>query len=332
MYKQIIRKFIDSLDVSNYEIETDKGWKDITKIHKTIKYDLWKITTASGLELKGADDHILFDKDYNEIFLKDLQVGDYIQVKNGIDKIVEISNLKKKTHMYDVEVNSEDHRYFSNNILSHNTQTMALFLDWYMTFHSDKTSAICANKGKTAREVFSRVYETYRLLPQFIKCGVYEFNKSSIHLENGSRVLADATSESGLSGYTINGILFIDEVAKIPSNIFEPFYTAMYPTISRGDKSRLVLVSTPLGLNHFYQLWEDARKGVSKYKTFSINWDEIPGRDEEWRKKEIATIGEDRFSQEYNCVVGKSLITVKNKLTKEVRNIKIEDLLNEEYK
>jgi len=182
------------------------------------------------------------------------------------------------------------------------SQTLALFLVWYMCFYKDKLSAILANKGVTAREIFSRLMMAYRGLPHFLKGGVYEFNKSSIGIDTGSGTISSATSESGLRGFTINGLLMIDEAAIIQTSLFEEFYTAMYPTISRADNAKIVLVSTPKGMNHFYKLWRDAQNKNNGYHPFTIGWDEIPGRDEKWKEQEIQNMGDiDKFNQEYCC-------------------------------
>lgn len=179
--------------------------------------------------------------------------------------------------------------------------TLSLYLVWQICFKNDTVSAILANKEKTAREIFGKVLDCFRLVPQFLKPGVKEYNKSSIQLDTGSKIIIAATSESGIRGYTINGTLLLDECAHLATPMFNHFYESVYPTISTAKDSKIVLVSTPNGLNHFYKIWQDAVNKKSGYIPFTINWNEVPGRDDAWRKKEISNIGEENFKQEYEC-------------------------------
>ena len=173
------------------------------------------------------------------------------------------------------------------------------FILWYILFHSEKTVALLANKGETAREILGRIQLAYQHLPKWLQQGVVEWNKGSFELENGSRVLAAATSSDNIRGYSIN-LLFIDEAAFVEN--WDSFFTSVYPTISSGKESKIVLVSTPNGLNHFHKIWVNAQKGENGYKPIRVGWQDVPGRDEEWRKSTIAGMNFDteKFDQEYN--------------------------------
>ena len=174
------------------------------------------------------------------------------------------------------------------------------FILWYIIFHADKTVALLANKGETAREILSRVQLAYQHLPKWLQQGVKEWNKGSFELENNSRVIAAATSASAIRGYTIN-LLFIDEAAHIDN--WDEFFTSVYPTISSGTDSKIVLVSTPNGLNHFYSTWINAIEGRNGYKPILVNWQSVPGRDEKWKQDTLAGMNFDieKFDQEMNC-------------------------------
>ena len=174
------------------------------------------------------------------------------------------------------------------------------FILWYIIFHAEKTVALLANKGETAREILGRVQLAYEHLPRWLQHGVKEWNKGSFELENNSRVIAAATSKSGIRGYSIN-LLFIDEAAFIEN--WDDFFTSVYPTISSGKESKIILVSTPNGLNHFYAIWANARENRNGYKPIQVMWDAVPGRDEQWRKDTLASMNFDieKFQQEY-CV------------------------------
>lgn len=174
------------------------------------------------------------------------------------------------------------------------------FILWYIIFHADKTVALLANKGETAREILGRVQLAYQHLPKWLQQGVKEWNKGSFELENNSRVIAAATSASAIRGYTIN-LLFIDEAAHIDN--WDEFFTSVYPTISSGTDSKIILVSTPNGLNHFYSTWVNAQEGRNGYHPILVNWQAVPGRDEKWKQDTLAGMNFDieKFDQEMNC-------------------------------
>ena len=174
------------------------------------------------------------------------------------------------------------------------------FILWYIIFHSEKTVALLANKGETAREILGKVQLAYEHLPRWLQHGVKEWNKGSFELENNSRVIAAATSKDGIRGYAIN-LLFIDEAAFIEN--WDEFFTSVYPTISSGKESKVVLVSTPNGLNHFYSLWINARENRNGYHPIEVTWDRVPGRDSKWKEDTLASMNFDmaKFEQEY-CV------------------------------
>lgn len=174
------------------------------------------------------------------------------------------------------------------------------FILWYIIFQADKTVALLANKGETAREILGRVQLAYQHLPQWLQQGVKEWNKGSFVLENNSRVIAAATSASAIRGYTIN-LLFIDEAAHIDN--WDEFFTSVYPTISSGTDSKIILVSTPNGLNHFYSTWINAVEGRNGYHPILVNWQSVPGRDEKWKQDTLAGMNFDieKFDQEMNC-------------------------------
>jgi hypothetical protein len=174
------------------------------------------------------------------------------------------------------------------------------FVMWYIIFHAEKTVALLANKGETAREILGRIQLAYQHLPKWLQQGVKEWNKGSMELENNSRVLAAATSSDNIRGYSIN-LLFIDEAAFIEN--WDSFFTSVYPTISSGKESKIVLVSTPNGLNHFYSLWVNAREKRNGYVPIEVTYDKVPGRDVVWKEQTLASMNFDnaKFEQEY-CV------------------------------
>lgn len=292
------RKFIETFSVDEWEIETDSGWVDITSVSKTIPYKRWVLKLENGYELLCADTHIVFTGALEEIFVKDLSVNDLVMTDSGAFKVFKIYETDIIENMYDLSVNSGDHRFFSNGILSHNSTTVCGFMLWYLIFNSDKTVALLANKGDTAQEILSRVQLAYENLPIWLQQGIATWNKRRIELENNSRIIAAATSSSAIRGYTIN-FLFIDEMAHIED--WESFYTSVYPTIANSKQSKIALVSTPLGLNHFWAFWEGARMKKNNYNPILVTWTQVPGRDEKWKQEILGGMNNDleKFSQEF---------------------------------
>lgn len=172
------------------------------------------------------------------------------------------------------------------------------FILWYILFNPEKTVALLANKGDTAREILGKVQLAYQYLPKWLQQGVVEWNKGSFVLENQSRVIAAATSTDSIRGYSIN-LLFIDEAAFIEN--WDEFFNSTFPTISSGESTKVVLVSTPNGLNHFYKTWDYALQGKNEYNPIKVMWFDVPGRGPDWKEKTLAAMSFDyeKFSQEH---------------------------------
>jgi hypothetical protein len=291
-------KYIDSFDIDDWEIETDTGWEDLSCISKTIPYEVFELKTASGISLKCADTHILFDDEFNEIFAKD-SVGHFIQTKNGLSEVISFSSLGYEENMFDVTVENDNHRFYSNDVLSHNSTTVASYMLHYVLFNPNKLCAILANKVDSAIEILGRIQESYENLPFWLKMGVIDWNKKSVTFENGSRIIAAATSSSAIRGKSANLIL-LDEYAFVPKNIADQFYRSVFPVISSGTTTKLVVVSTPFGMNHFYKLWNEAVQGINGFVYHRVFWNQIPGRDEAWKKSTITKMGSiEAFKQEF---------------------------------
>ena len=174
------------------------------------------------------------------------------------------------------------------------------YILWYVLFNSDKLVAILANKAKTAREILNRVKIAYEELPHWIQQGVRTWNKGDIELENNSRVLADSTASSAIRGFSIS-FLYLDEFAFVPNNIAEEFFTSVYPTISSGTSSKILISSTPNGMNHFYKMWTEATEAKNGFAYVEANWRQVPGRTEEWAMEQRKVLGEEKYFQEMEC-------------------------------
>ena len=180
------------------------------------------------------------------------------------------------------------------------TTTMVAIMMHYALFNPDFNIAILANKAATSREILSRLQLAYENLPWFLQQGVVEWNKGNIELENGSKIFASSTSASSVRGMSIN-LVYLDEFAFVPSTVQDEFFSSVYPTISSGRTSRVLITSTPNGMNMFYKLWHDAEKGYNDYATVSVNWWDVPGRDEKWKEETIRNTSEKQFAVEFEC-------------------------------
>ena len=178
--------------------------------------------------------------------------------------------------------------------------TMISYLLHYALFNSSVNIAILANKAATARDLLSRLQLAYEHLPKWLQQGVMSWNKGSLELENGSKILASSTSASAVRGGSYN-IIFLDEFAYVPSNVAEQFFSSVYPTISSGKTTKVMIVSTPHGMNMFYKLWTDAENQRNTYIPIEVHWSEVPGRDEEWKKETIKNTSEQQFNTEFEC-------------------------------
>jgi hypothetical protein len=174
------------------------------------------------------------------------------------------------------------------------------YILWYILFNQDKFVAILANKAPTAREILNRVKIAYEALPLWIQQGVKVWNKGDIELENNCRIMATSTASSAIRGYSIS-LLYLDEFAFVPSNIADEFFTSVYPTISSGTQSKILISSTPNGMNHFYRMWTEAIEGQSGFKHIEANWRQVPGRDQAWADDQRRILKDEKFLQEMEC-------------------------------
>src|SRR6056300_1049129 len=180
------------------------------------------------------------------------------------------------------------------------TTTAVAVILHYVLFNDYKTVALLANKGDAAREILERIKIAYEALPKWLQQGVVEWNKGSVEFENGCKIIASATSSSAIRGKSIS-LLYIDETAFVEN--WDEFFASVFPTISSGQTTKIILTSTPNGLNHFYKTCEGAREGTNGYQFVEVHWTSVPGRDDAWKQETLAAMDFDyeKFSQEYEC-------------------------------
>jgi len=178
--------------------------------------------------------------------------------------------------------------------------TSVSYLLHYAVFNDNVNIGILANKAATARDLLGRLQTAYENLPKWMQQGIISWNKGSLELENGSKILAASTSASAVRGMSFN-ILFLDEFAFVPNHIADSFFASVYPTITSGKTTKVIMVSTPHGMNHFYRYWHDAERGKNEYVATEVHWSEVPGRDAVWKEQTIANTSEQQFRVEFEC-------------------------------
>ena len=243
----------------------------------------------------------------------DENVKEYIKCSKDaiyfITKYVQIVNIDKGLipfNLYDFQeemVNLFDMNRFVICKLprqSGKSTTVTAYMLWLILFNDNQNIAILANKGALARELLGKIQLAYEHLPTWLQQGIMVWNKGNIELENGSKIVAAATSSSAIRGGSYN-LIFLDEFAFVGNNMADEFFSSVYPTISAGLTSKVFIVSTPNGMNHFYKLWSDAEEGNNKYASIEVHWSQVPNRDEEWKKETISNTSEAQFRQEFEC-------------------------------
>ena len=221
-------------------------------------------------------------------------------------KIVSLDEGLVPFNMYDFQkkiVNTIHNNRFTICKLprqSGKSTTTISYLLHYALFNPNSNIAILANKSSTARDILGRLQLAYENLPRWLQQGVINWNKGSIELENKSSIVAAATSSSAIRGGSFN-IIFLDEFAFVPSNIAESFFSSVYPTISAGKNTKMIIVSTPYGMNMFYKLWTDASEKRNDYVPIEVHWSEVPGRDQAWKEMTIRNTSDEQFQQEFEC-------------------------------
>lgn len=303
--QKVDRKFIESTNVEDYEIWTDSGWEDIKSSHKTVEYEEWKLVTEEGEELHAADDHIVFLESGEQIFVKNLRIGDKIITERGLSTVKEIGATGRSLNMFDLQVDSEEHRYYTNGILSHNTTVVGAFLTWFILFNDHKEVFVLANKEKQALEILTRIRKAILDLPFFLMRGVVKFGVGEVEFDNGSKAVAYATSSDSIRGRSA-ALLYIDEVAFIENDM--EFWESTYPAIAQSETSRVIMTSTPKGQRGLlYKTWKEAEpdeNGKSNgFHRIMVKWNDVPPycKDPDWKDNQIKRLGEPRFKQEFEC-------------------------------
>jgi hypothetical protein len=254
--------------------------------------------------LKKANVPTEFTKDQIAEFLKCSEDPVYF-IKTYV-KIVSLDKGLVPFDMYDFQTEMV-HKFHNNrfNIAklprqSGKSTIVTSYLLWYTLFNQEVNVAILANKAATSREMLQRLQKSYEHLPKWLQQGIIQWNRGSLELENGSKIMAASTSSSAVRGMSFN-VIFLDEFAFVPNHIADEFFSSVYPTISSGKSTKVIIISTPHGMNMFYKLWHDSERGKNEYVNTEVHWSEIPGRDDKWKAQTIANTSESQFKVEFEC-------------------------------
>ena len=254
--------------------------------------------------LKKANTPIQFTEEQVIEFLRCKE--DPVYFANKYIKIVSLDEGLTQFHPYDFQeklINNFHNNRFNICKMPRQTgksTTVVSYLLHYALFNDSVNIGILANKASTARELLARLATAFENLPKWMQQGILVWNKGNIELENGSKILAASTSASAVRGMSFN-ILFLDEFAFVPNHVADSFFASVYPTITSGKNTKVIIVSTPHGMNHFYRMWHDAERNKNEYIPTDVHWSEVPGRDEKWKATTIANTSEAQFKVEFEC-------------------------------
>ena len=254
--------------------------------------------------LKKANVSVEFTKEQIQEYQKCME--DPVHFIQEHMKIVSLDEGLVPFKMYDFQQNMvktfHDNRFTICKLprQSGKSTTIIAYLLHYVLFNQNVNVAILANKSSTARDILGRLQLGYENLPKWLQQGVISWNKGSLDLENGSSILAASTSASAIRGGSYN-IIFLDEFAYVPTSLAEEFFSSVYPTISSGKSTKVMIVSTPHGMNMFYKLWTDAQSKKNDYIPVEVHWSEVPGRDEVWKEETIRNTSQSQFNSEFEC-------------------------------
>jgi len=301
--------------VVEHDFRSDFG--RVTRAFRTVPYEAWELRTTTKC-LVAADRHRVIREDGSYAWIEDLVPGDRLKTDAGVEEVVSCRALGVRTHMYCVEVQTDDpsdphnHLYYTDGILSHNTTCAAAYLLWKAMFNADTTILICANKLKQALEIMDRIRYAYENIPDYIRAGVTEYNKSTITFDNGSKITARATTPDAGRGLSIT-LLYLDEFAFVQPRMAQEFFVSIQPVLSTGGGC--IITSTPRSdEDMFAQIYKGALdnldqfgnpmasgEGKNGYFAVTVPWHEHPERDEEWAKPFREQLGPRRFAQEFEC-------------------------------
>ncbi len=307
--------------VGDIRIDSIHGMSKIAAIHIKGPSKMYQVKTADH-KLKAADEHILYKKGELSgsgipIPMNKLQRGDILLSKDGFAEIEEIKKIPG-IFTFDLSVANLTNSYWSEGLMSHNSVTTAIFMVWYILSNIDKTVVCLSQNEDKVTDLIEKIKTIIKNLPYHLKPGIIKWDVLSMHFDNGCKIKGQTTTPNSAAGISAD-LLYMDEFALVNKNFIKEFYRTAYPTIAAMKNSKIIITSTPRGLNKFWEIYDGALKGKNFYNPLRIDWWEVPGRDENWKLQEIANMGSiEDFNQEYGnqFLAGNSMLLEEPELKK----------------
>ena len=281
-----------------YLVKTPTGWSKISRVLRTVPYKSWNLHVKGHDVLSAADEHIIMTPS-GERHVKDLKVGELVHTAAGLKPVMQLTEMSYTETMYDLELADDNHVYYTNGILSHNTTVVAVYILWMTCFLDDKLCVIASKALNHAVEIVSRIKFAYEELPAWLKPGCRYYSRTSIEFDNGSKIKSEATSEKTGRGGSPS-LLFIDELAFLRRRIQDEMWASIAPSLSTGGK--FIVSSTPnTDSDLFAQIWRGANSGANSFVPIKALWYQHPERGEAYYKEMVGKLGELRARIELDC-------------------------------
>lgn len=304
------------------KVNSIHGMSKVAAVHMKTPSKMYQLRTEDGHELKAADEHIVYKEGHLTgsgipVAMQNLMAGDILLCKDRPAKIEEIKNIPG-IFTFDLSVVNQTNSYWSEGIMSHNSVTTAIFMVWYILSNMDKTIVCLSQNEDKVTDLIEKIKTIIKNLPYHLKPGVTKWDVLSMYFDNGCKIKGQTTTPNSAAGITAD-VLYMDEFALVNKNFIKEFYRTAYPTIAAMKNSKIIITSTPRGLNKFWEIFDGALKGKNHYNPLRIDWWEVPGRDEKWKAQEIANMGSlEDFNQEYGnqFLAGNSMLLPEPELKK----------------
>lgn len=320
-------------------IEGIKHGNPLTAIHLKGANEIIKIELENGCKITCSVNHLFYDSLLNIISAKDVTKRTRLLTKKGVSRVKKIQKLKSREFVFDTTVASGEMSYFANDILSHNSIVSAIFIVWYILTNFDRTVVCTSASVDKVKELLDKIDTIMINLPFYMKLGIEIDNVTTKKYDNGCKLIGETATENSGAGNTAS-LLYADEFALVDPAVIKEFFRVVYPTLSASKISKMIITSTARGMNKFYEIYNDAINSKNFFNPIRTDWFEVDGRDEEWKKQEIANLGSlEDFNQEYGnqFVAGNQLLfssTLLKKMKKFERNFKnnrLQKLCNDEF-
>lgn len=293
----IVNSSVPEIDI---KVGSHDGYHHVTASHIKKRYHVFEIRLDNGMVMECADEHLICDHFGHNIPADQLKKGMPIACRDGTTaKVVSVKKKRHRCFMFDLTVASKDALYHTNGILSHNSIITAIFIVWYLLTNTDKNVLLVSQSGNKVKELMDKVQVILKGLPFYMKPGVITNNVMTKVFDSGCKLVAETTTDKSGASFTIH-LLYADEFALVHHSYIRDFFRTIFPTLSSSDVSRMIITSTPRGMNKFYEIYDDAVHSKNRFNPCRVDWYEVEGRDENWKAEQIADLGsEEDFNQEY---------------------------------